>query len=320
MKSLSEKKENRMDVDFNNPNPLIPKEVLFDVTSACNYKCYFCGNQKKEDGKYIDKELVFRLMREAKEIGTTDIGLYLTGEPFLHKDLAEMARFGKQLGIEYIFLSTNGSVATPEKAKPVLDAGIDSIKFSVNAGTRESYARVHGRDCFEQVISNIKWFSEYRKKAGLQYRIYVSMVQNSKAKDEEAKLEDIILSYIDEFDLRNCSNQGGNMYENNQTENILKNNLLGSLKEHQFCSKCPDVFSRIGVTPEGYATACVVDYKKYLIVGDLNKTTIKEAWNSKDYVRLRKKHISGDLNGIICYNCLNNANKACDRLNPEFIV
>ena len=119
MESLSKKKEKRMDVDFTNPCPPLPRELLFDVTSACNFRCYFCGNQKKDKGKYIDKEIVFTLMREAKELGISDIGLYLTGEPFLHKDLAEMVAFGKQLEIPYIFLSTNGALATPDRAKQV---------------------------------------------------------------------------------------------------------------------------------------------------------------------------------------------------------
>jgi MoaA/NifB/PqqE/SkfB family radical SAM enzyme len=300
-----------MDVDFDNPYPPRPKELLFDITSACNQACYFCGNQKKDKKAYIDKKIVFRLMREAKEIGITDIALYLTGEPFLHKDLAEMVLFGKEIGIEYIFLSTNGSLATPERAKPVLDAGIDSIKFSINAGTRESYLRVHGKDHFDTVMANIKWFSKYRRESGLKYRIYVSMVKNSKAEGDERLLKDAVSPFIDEFDLRNCSNQGGNMYENNATETIQKNNLLGSLKEHQYFGRCPDIFSRMSVTVEGYATACVVDYKGYLIMGDLNKSTIKEVWGGEAYTRLRKMHISGNLKGIVCYNCLNNTNQEC---------
>lgn len=318
MKTLSEEKEERFERDLSNPYPPFPKEVLLDLTSDCNCQCFFCGNQKKDKAAYMDKELAFRLMKEAKENGATDIALYVTGEPFLHRDLAEITYTGKKIGIDYIFISTNGSLAAPERAKPVLDAGMDSIKFSINAGTRESYLRVHGRDYFEKVISNVKWFAEYRQKSGLRYRIYVSMVKSSRAKNEWVVLENTLSEYIDEFDARECSNQGGNMLENNDTESISKENLLGSLKEHQFCGRCPDIFSRMSVTPEGFVTACVVDYKKYLIVGDANESSLDQIWCGDAYVYLRKKHIADELKGLICHNCLNNANDECRPLTDSW--
>ena len=61
---------------------------------------------------------------------------------------------------------------------------MDSIKFSVNAGTRDSYKNVHGKDQFDLVQENIRWFSNYRETSGLKYNIYVSSVQTSKNKGE----------------------------------------------------------------------------------------------------------------------------------------
>ena len=318
MNTFAEKKEKRTQVDFNNPFPPFPREVFFDITNACIHSCFFCSNPRTKKNFYLKKELVFRLMREAYENGTTDIALYATGEPFMHKDLAEMVREAKRIGIKYVFITTNGSMADQERAKPVLDAGLDSVKFSINAGTRESYKEVHGKDHFERVLSNVQWFYEYRKQVGLKYGLYASMVPSHKTKDESQILKEKIMPYVDEFDLRGCSNQGGNMYDNNETEYIEKDNLLGSLGSHQFCGRCPDVFHRITVTPEGYASACVVDYMNYLVVADLNNTTIKDAWSNELFVGLRKKHISGDLVGTICFNCLNNVNKLKVPLTPEF--
>ena len=307
-----------MDVDFDNPYPPFPREAFFDITIACNHRCFFCSNSKVKKKLFLDTKLAIRLMNEFHDNGTTDIALHANGEPFLHKDLALMTSEAKRIGINYVFIDTNGSLADPEKAKPVLDAGMDSIKFSINAGTRESYKRIHGRDHFDKVISNMIWFSKYRKESGLKYGLYVSMVVTNQTKNEIEILKNIIDPYIDEFNIRACSNQGGNMYENNTTEYIDKNNLLGSLKKSQFINKCPDIFHRITITPEGYATACVVDFKNYLVVADLNKTTIKKAWHSDVYVNLRKQHISGNLEGLICYNCLNNTDNEKYPLLYEF--
>ncbi len=318
MATLSERKAKRMQVDFTNPYPPFPREVFFDLNNTCNCRCYFCGNHKMSIKASMDKELGFRLLKDFYDNGSRELALYATGEPFLRSDLSEFVSKAKMIGYEYIFISSNGTLATPEKAKPALDAGLDSIKFSVNAGTRESYLKVHGLDLFETVIENIKWFYEYRKESGLNYRIYISMVPTKATKVEWPILQNILKGYVDEMDFRGCSNQGANMLENNLTETIDAKNILGSLSKNQYTGRCPDLFFRCTVTPQGYLSACVVDYQNYLIVADLNKVPVRDAWHSEQYVALRKRHISGKLKGLICYNCINNCETECAPLNPDY--
>lgn len=318
METLSVKKSKRMQVDFNNPYPPFPREVFFDLNNTCNSRCFFCSNSKMSERARLDKKLGFKLLQDFFDNGTREIALYATGEPFLREDLAEFIREAKRIGYEYIFITTNGSLATAKRAKPALDAGIDSVKFSINAGTRQSYIKVHGIDLFDKVIENIKWFHNYRRKSKLGYRIYASMIPSSLAQGEWPLLCKILSPYVDEMDCRGCSNQGGNMLENNRTEKIDKRNLLGSLKEDQCIGKCPDMFFRAIVTPEGFLSACVVDYQNYLVVADLNKTPVKEAWHNENYVTLRKRHMLNDLGGLICNNCLNNCASPSSPLTPEY--
>jgi len=316
--NLSSKKSKRMNVDFTNPYPPFPREVFFDLNNTCVSRCFFCSNSKISERAYLDKELGFKLLQDFFDNGTRELALHATGEPFLREDLAEFVARAKKIGYEYIFMNTNGILATPQRAKPVLDAGLDSIKFSVNAATRHSYRKVHGVDAFDIVIDNIKWFSEYRIKMRLAYRIYVSMVPTSITQGELPILKKLLSDYVDEIDCRSCSNQGGNMIENNRTERIDKNNLLGSMKENQCIGKCPDLFFRCTVTPQGFLSPCVVDYQNYLVVADLHKTHIKDAWHNEVYVNLRKRHISGDLKGLMCYSCLNNCAAEAEPLLLEF--
>lgn len=316
--TLSEKKSKRMDVDFTNFYPPFPREVFFDLNNTCNSRCFFCSNSKIFKPAYLDKALGFKLLRDFFDCGSREVALFATGEPFLRKDMAEFVREAKHIGYEYIFLNSNGILATPERAQTVLEAGLDSIKFSINAGTRQSYKKVHGVDCFDQVIENIRWFNEFRAKSGLSFRIYVSMVPTTLAQDEFLLLSSLLDGFVDEIDCRGCSNQGGNMLENNQTEKIDKGNLLGSLRQGHHSGKCPDVFFRCTVTPQGYLSACVVDYRNYLVVADLHKTYVKDAWHNDLFVALRRKHSEGDLRGIICHNCLNNCDTPVHPINPAF--
>ncbi|MCK5615194.1 radical SAM protein, partial [Candidatus Pacearchaeota archaeon] len=305
-------------VDWTNLKPPFPKEVFIDVTNYCNHECFFCSNRKLSQKINLDKNLAFRIIDECAQNGTEDIGVYTTGEPFMRRDLSEFIAYAKKKGIKYVFLGTNGALAVPERAKEVLDAGLDSIKFSVNAGTRESYLKVHGRDDFDKVIENIKWIHNYREESGLTYGIYVSMVPSYLTENEFPLLEKEIGSYVDVINQRSCSTQGGNMYENNEKQEIDKKNLLGSLTEGEVCGKCPDLFTRAVVTPHGYLSACVVDYQNYLCVADLHEVTLSEAWHSDVYVDLRRRHVEGKLEGLMCNNCLNNVNESVEPIIKKY--
>ena len=318
MKAILQKQEDRLKVNYSLVPPF-PREVFLDVTNFCNHECFFCSNTEMRKKAMIDPMLAKRLLREAREYGSTDVGLYATGEPFLYPHLEAVLREAKNLGFKYVFLTTNGSLCTPENVKRILDAGLDSIKFSINAGTRRSYKRVHGKDDFEKVINNVKWCYQYKVDTGMEYGIYVSMVKTKQTENEDKLLKEILLPYVEDFQVRGCSNQGGNKIENNVSEIIQKGNLLGSLRSGQMVGVCClDIFGRATITPEGYLSACVVDYQNYLIVADLNKCTLKEAWESEVYKDLRRRHLDAELDGIICNCCLNNIQTDVYPLNEKY--
>jgi len=78
-------------------------------------------------------EMVESALRQAYELGTREVGFYATGEPFIVKELPEYIKMAKDIGYTYTYLTSNGSLAIPEKIRAVIDAGLDSIKFSINA-------------------------------------------------------------------------------------------------------------------------------------------------------------------------------------------
>jgi radical SAM protein with 4Fe4S-binding SPASM domain len=263
----------------------------------------------------MDEPMVLRVLQEAYDCGVRDLGLYATGESFLVKNLAKYIAKAKQIGYEYLFITTNGALATPDRVKPALEAGLDSVKFSISAGKRETYKEIQGKDDFDLVISNLKWISNYRKESGLNFRLYVTMVYTNQTKSEIETLRDIVVPYIDEWDPHLLTNQCGNMYENNQIGDISKGNPRGR-GQTQICFQ---PFKGFTITPEGYVSACVLDYSKDLIVGDLNKTSLKEIWEGEIYKAFRRRHLAKDLKGMICYNCMNNANEEVVPLMPEYV-
>lgn len=294
--------------------PPFPMEIFLDLTSFCNHTCVFCSNPRLKNKATMKPDMVQRVLQEAYDCGVRELGLYATGESFLVKRLAGYIKSAKSIGYEYLFITTNGALATPERAKSVLDAGLSSIKFSISAGRRETYNKIQGKDDFEQVLANLRWVSEYRKISKLSYRIYVTMVYTDKTKDEIDILRDLVMPYIDEWDPHPLNNQCGNKYDNNELGKIEADNPRG--RGHR--KVCFQPFKGFSITPEGLVSACVLDYSKDLIVADLNKTTLKEAWTNNIYKEFRRRHLAQDLKGLICQNCMHNTNEPVTALMPEY--
>src|SRR3989304_2812416 len=144
--------------------------------------------------------------------------------------------------------------------------------------------------------------------------IYVTMVYTDSTEQEIDLIRELVQPYIDEWDPHLLTNQCGNKFDNNELGNIEEFNIRGRSKS----DICFQPFKGFTVTPEGYVSACVLDYQKYLIVGDLNKTTLKEIWTNKIYTLFRERHIENNIKGLICYNCINNTDENITPLMPEY--
>src|SRR5262245_39894616 len=80
--------------------PPFPKNMMVELSNACNHACIFCANPKmtRPIGR-INPLLLERLLAEAHALGVSEVGFYTTGDPFVHKDLAKFVGIAKSLGI-----------------------------------------------------------------------------------------------------------------------------------------------------------------------------------------------------------------------------
>ena len=289
-----------------------PKNMLVEITNACNHKCIFCENRKMTRKKgYINQGLLEKLLQEAYALGTREVGYYATGEPLMCKDLPYYIKLAKEIGFEYVYITTNGALMTEGKIRDIVEAGIDSIKFSINAGTKDNYKLIHGKDDFEKVIENLIRLYEFRVQHDLKYKIYVSFVKTKQNEDEYEILKDRVREYVDDIAFFNVYNQGGNMYELNGIVTLEDDYKPMS-------APCYMLFNRFHITYEGYLNICCVDFQNYLAIADLNVRSLKEAWQCREITEIRKRHLKNDLYGTVCYNCIHNTNEQVQPLVEEY--
>ncbi len=292
--------------------PPFPKtNFLMELSNACNHACLFCAHQKmqRKIGR-MDQALAFDLLQQAYDLGTREVGFYATGEPFLVPDLADYIQKAKEIGYTYVYLTSNGSLATPEKIRAVIDSGLDSIKFSINAPERKMYAFIHGRDDFETVKEHLAYVNEYRRECGRDFKIYITGILTRYTEHMREQYAQVFAGMADQIVFKTVYNQGGYMPE---TDTLLKCNC-----DHETYRRCNLPFDAISVTCEGYLSIENADYENMLIVADLNQVSLKEGWYGEKMKEMRRRFMENDLAGTLCDGCVNHALRPAKPLTVEY--
>jgi len=158
-----------------------PISVKTETSNRCNYKCTFCALRTREKAGKEDMpwESLKHVMDITKAAGVKEWGCFYLGEATMASELLiDEIKYAKQIGFEYIFLTTNGSLLTKELASSVMEAGLDSLKFSINAADMAQFElvmQVKARN-YAAAMDNLKTAYEVRNKNGFNTKIYASYI------------------------------------------------------------------------------------------------------------------------------------------------
>lgn len=157
---------------FNDENPYaITTEI--DLAGYCNHKCSFCWFNKvhnKELFTFKDAHYVFP---QISELGGRSLVFTGGGEPTLNEQINEIVQYGCDFGFK-IGLVTNGS-HLDRLIKLRNTKNLKWVRVSLDAGTKETYAKIHGvkQKTFVNVLSNIEMFKTAHPnvKVGIAYML-----------------------------------------------------------------------------------------------------------------------------------------------------
>ena len=112
-------------------------------------------------------DLMKERLPELGRLGVKSIMYAGEGEPLLHKNISSMIELTKKSGID-VSLTTNASIMPKDFLEKALPA-ISWIKISLNAGSAENYARIHGTksEDFDKVLNNLSAMVKHRSENNL---------------------------------------------------------------------------------------------------------------------------------------------------------
>lgn len=298
----------RIPDEYRDVAPPCPKSVKIELTARCDLKCFFCATGfKLREREDMDFDFLCRLLVDLRKSGVEEIGMFYLGESFLYKNLPEAIALAREIGFHYIFLTTNGRMATSERVAACMAAGLDSLKFSFNWSDGAQCKEITGIDCFDRVVNNIREArrvrDEVEAETGHHCGVFASSIRYDDA--QHARMQravDLIRPHVDTHYWLPLYNQAGFTSGVRGTTPVAGN--VGRLDNMRDPLPCWAVFTEGHVTYDGHLAACCFDHDGRFHMGDLKSTPFMEAWHSAPFQELRAANLSKDVTGTACEKCI----------------
>lgn len=293
-------------------HPVIPAptSVKIELTGRCNMSCAFCAHSfKLKEQRDMDWDFYTRICKEMLDAGVEELGLFYIGESLLHPRLADAIAYAKSIGFPYVFLTTNGTMLTPEKSDELMSFGLDSLKISYNNSDAFQFRAVTGISArfYEAIKYNIKEAFRIRNDKGYKTKIYASSIMYDGVQQEKMETAVAeILPFVDEHYWLPLFNFGGQTEDKEKEKGMVPTvgnpGRLGCMRPPL---PCWAVFKEGHISWDGKLAACCFasDDVKW-IMADLNKVSFMSGWNSLAFQELRKAHLDKDIKGTDCENCI----------------
>lgn len=295
------------------PAPPAPKSVKIEISPRCNYRCGFCALRTREVQPKWDMDfgLFKRITREMREAGVEEVGVFYLGESFMNPRLLVdcISYLKSELVMPYVFLTSNASMAFPEAVEECMKAGLDSLKWSMNAADEEQFEKIMGvaSKLFHTALDNAKSAWEVRRNGNYKTGLYSSSIKYDG--EQQVKMEKLLAErvrpYVDTHYWLPLYSMGAfatqREAELGYRPTAGNQGRIGALREPL---PCWSAFTEGHVTAEGKLSACCFDANANWTMGDLTKMSFMDAWHSEAFVALRTAHLKKDVCSTVCENCI----------------
>ena len=266
-----------------------PFEIAIGITNRCNLNCKFCPrNSSKRPIGEISSGLLNSLLDQVTPYVNV-VDLSFDGEPFLHSHWADCVEACHQRGIRAI-LQTNALLLDDSTAQNILDVGVDSITFSVDAASADTYRILKPGSDYERVIGNVEHFLSLAQSRQKRPNITIQFVRGPDNRHEVGAF------------LRQWKNKGADFLRIKPMLNFGGSVDSGFRGEQS--KPCILLWTSLSIHWDGLVTLCCMDIEGRTDMGDAMKTPLIEIVDSKPFQEVRQLHVNGEYNKHpVCRNC-----------------
>lgn len=277
------------------PFPLV---VQIQTQSYCNGRCMPCPYRLLKDQLdqgAMEWDLYAHVAAQlASEPLLSRVSLFLQNEPLMDRSVFDWVNHLKTLAPHKTCrLSTNGELLDNFSPDDIAHSGLDDLKISLNAHSRETYELLNTGLSYDRVRANIESLLSNRSLRG---KVNIGFLVTHQNQDEVIQATRYWASRGVRTRLTGVTNRAGAVqgFENlrpdsGQIGTSARQRLSQTLKARlRQAAGCVLPFCQMFILFNGDCVICCHDWKRSLVVGNARTTTLREIWNGDRINEVRR--------------------------------
>jgi len=291
---------------------IAPLHIELGITSACNLNCNFCYGkeigQTDWDTRSELSSIHFKgLVDECEEMNIKSITLIGEGENTIHSEFDKILDIMIDSEVDF-GIATNG--IKMDDIDKMLKA-FTWIRISLCASNKELYNKIHGRNVYNRVISNVKKLVKRKKELGLETTIGLQAVVTNDNQDDMTNMSSLGRSLgVDYYVFKPCADTPSKKFKIDYDEIRYRFQMfqeyleMGSTKDYAVIIKadkfkggakhpyktCYGTEFAIAIDSKGNVAPCAYLLSKdEFIAGNLNESSLYDIIDSDKYWDIQSK-------------------------------
>lgn len=272
-----------------------PLYVEISPVGGCPHRCTFCGvmhilEQNARNIPQLDGGLLRERLREMGSLGVKSVMFAGEGEPLLHKETNASVCTAKASGLSVAF-TTNGVLLNKLEALDLCSW----VKVSVNAGSAETYAKIHRAKIgdWDRVWANIESAAKRKGTCQLSVQCVVLPENEDETADLYDRAADVGVDLVILKAYSQARNEHGKQYANYRQSpslpmrerpgtKLVKRDDTPSHEKQSYdrCHATPHFWAYVMATGEVKTCSAYLDDDRFS-VGNINTQTFREIWEGE---------------------------------------
>jgi len=270
-----------------------PRIVLIDLSTACNATCVMCPTQLNPLRKKLISKSVFDAIVDQVSVLPSNemffIGVH--GEPLLDKRLADKVAQCRSRGLDYVLISTNGSLLSEQRARELLEAGPHIVTVSLESMDPAVFESIRKGLVHREIVENLQSLFAIRDELGSKTRIAIRFIESQRNANERASF----VAYWDQF----LNKEKGDYFAIDRIHNWG----YGDPSKFHGNTSCPHT-DYTTILSDGNVVFCCLDHEGVHLIGNITERPLLDIYNGEKARSLRNIHRSGQRHTLeMCKTC-----------------